>query len=336
MPAEPFDQEWLNVRGFRRRNRPCCVPHCGQDAVVSHLVASSHLKLIAENGHVVSPIRREHRLPSESASKIDTVGVKSAPVMTLYCSEHDYSLFSDLEKHKIVSDGLARALLHRTRHFELQKKLSFQEIGVISSARGLISGFLNADEAKVHRDAWAAGLNIAQKNADRADEILIGAEEVSVKQISVRLPSAICATGSISPFYDLSGKSLVPINFGKFEEYKALSLYAYPKDKWYTDLLFVWERDDEPSSRLVESIATAPQRELVAQLVAIIMWLTEDTFLRPSLFFGAPLEYQAELERLVSSVLSPFSKSSVQSIRVKRSRSPHNRKSIANTGQKKV
>lgn len=95
-----------------RKNKTCLYPTCSASPISSHVIARKTLKLIAENGHVLtwlplrisswkiaqaihagSPLERLYEEPQN-------VGIGDVNKITspLFCSSHDNSLFSPLEK----------------------------------------------------------------------------------------------------------------------------------------------------------------------------------------------------------------------------------------------
>lgn len=299
-------------KNFRKKRRQCVFPGCNEYAIESHIVAKRHLRSICDDGHVISPIKREKQYPF--TNEIGKVGITSFPVMTLYCTTHDDSLFANLENMDVVDDDISRALLHRIRHFELQKKLAFVKTGKRQATELQIQGLITADQANLNRTAWDRGIEIARKNAKRSDELLISRGDILTEIFEIDLPPVVCAAGAVSTIWDLNGKRTVR-NFG--DHYCSVSLYCYHSST--TRLILVGEHDDQ-TAQYLKSFRKYPKKKLPSHLLSIIFWATEDVFVHPDYYSQLPDFYIDELTYYVSNNLIKYEGSRLNSLSYKRRR----------------
>lgn len=275
------------------------------------MVSRAHLERVSDEGHVVSPQNIE-RVGPASDNAISEIGISKFPRMTIYCSHHDKSLFKELEDFGTASQSTLRALLHRSRHFELIKKRTFSKVDFEVFGDAVARGVFTVDEGITRRRAWEAGTEICQKSADNADRIILEQSEVVSLHRKIDLPGVVAATGSVSPFFELNGDEIIPLQYGIFPSYKPVTLYVFFGD--LTELILVGEASDSPTIKYIDSFSTYPDKQLQAELIAILFWMTEDVFVRPTFFRQLPDFYRSELTYYVFNQLIPYSGSVSQQV----------------------
>lgn len=111
----------INKLLSKKESTRCCYPGCNLKSIGSHSVSKSTLKIIQEEGHVISPIFAIENIGNVNQFlkqkwvnvKFEPVGIGKASVFKGFCEEHDRMIFRDVDTRGIITQRDLFAQLYR-------------------------------------------------------------------------------------------------------------------------------------------------------------------------------------------------------------------------------
>lgn len=105
----------------------CIIDECNENAINSHLLQKNGiLNNIAENGHLIEikPTDFFSWSPDKTPMAMKSLGINNAFSLTLFCNNHDTSIFKEVETHPLDLENYRNQLLlsYRVVCAEIRKK----------------------------------------------------------------------------------------------------------------------------------------------------------------------------------------------------------------------
>ena len=293
-------QEPLSIREAAKKYREllstktCLAPepmkvNCSGSIIRAHTVPrSGSLRNIARNGHVYSLIPSlENRIKYQGRLHPELVGINKASTFTGFCSEHDDSIFSKLEKELFLGSQEQCFLVgYRALAREIYTK------------RALVSGSdirRQADRGKPLEQQYAiqernsvidtgasAGLHDITHYKSIFDEVLLSADFSRIRAYIVELdsPPSVMCSAALFPEQDYEGNTLQDVADRQLLPH-LLSFSAFcGGNRGF--VVFTWLPEcDRTCQQFIRSLGTLPPDRMIDGLIRFFFEFCENLHIRP-------------------------------------------------------
>lgn len=262
---------------------------CKGKIVDAHAIAESHLREIAENGHVLTFRERPRDLPDGVVSR----GIHQATTFTGFCGKHDHETFKPVEQRSYAGTSEQRFLLaYRAiaREAYDQARREAVERGVLDVSQNL---WPRARRNLRLRYAYERpGMQCATSNTAEIkrtyDEALLAGRWESLAGLEIRVAQVpeILAAASFFPVFDFRGRPLQdPLDLSKPQQHATASII--PDGRGGGVALLAWPADHGAAGRkLAESLCELPHHDQGTALVQLVLQHTSVLAMRPSWWGG--------------------------------------------------
>jgi|GEM_PF-2602729 len=255
-------------------------------AIRSHSVSVAALRSIANDGHVytfTSPTHDElARIYNAGKYRPKSLSINEASTYYGFCSNHDDSIFSEIEKTDITPTGKQIFLFHfraYSRVFYLNKTAG-QALREIYNAK-LPDGHNPIDALATvasHFQPQGEAFSDLNKNFESMRLCLSSKNIPILEHIFIRInctPEVMCSTIFV-PIYDINGDFLLDIEEkSELDSCQAMSI-TISKDLYGGFILLVWNCEDKITSTFIKTFIKSGYD--LNRLIAVIFGNTENIF----------------------------------------------------------
>jgi len=255
--TNPWPESMLDIgkaREYFYRTGICLAANrnkCSENIINAHTISkSTSLAPIAENGHVLSFVKRVNQTYEEYWAP-QKIGINKATTLQCFCGYHDNILFKNIDQKKFEPNATAAFLMsYRNLCKELYEK--------IISVKLLDLGeefFMSQDEFRHWslRAAETAALEDLKNRKCRFDKMLKSQRYSKFKFKSFKMPSEIKFTCSASTFIDvdINGNEIQDlINTDGEKSYISVSA-VYNDGALY--VFFAWDLESDAHAQILVS-----------------------------------------------------------------------------------
>lgn len=274
---------------LQKASTVCLCPTCAENAIRSHSQQKrGGLSYIAENGHVMG-VRRQvagplYRSSPESppVSEIGPIGIQDASTFWGYCNEHDTKLFEEIECQPLQAGNANQvfALHLRALSYEIKAKYDqleiYKQIPAFSSEVKVREHLLDADSEWHWNLLWRDD-KLTKFRSDFLWEWRVIQKNIGVSMAAMLPPlPAVFEDRYMTAHMNGVGEYDVPR--------PAFSLSVVPANN-ETHLVMCWHKNDSDFvARWRNEFLTQDDKQLACFLNKCIFTMSEDYFLRPSLW----------------------------------------------------
>lgn len=259
-------------------------------AISSHSVPVAALASIADDGHVytfTSPTHNElERIYSGCKYSPKPLGIYEASTYHGFCSKHDDSVFSEIEKSDIQPTNTQVFLFH----FRAYSRAFYLNINCGKSLREIYNAKLPDDHTPT--DALQTVASHFQPQGDVFSDLSKNFESMKSKMnsetvpaldhIFIRInciPDIMCST-LFTPIYDIEGRFLPPLaKEGELDSCQTMSI-TISRDSVGGFLLLAWNGEDTLTSAFIRTFIESGYD--LNRLIAVIFGNTENFFFKSS------------------------------------------------------
>jgi len=293
-------QEALNIWEVVKEGRKlfstkdCLAPNamkvdCSGTIVKAHTVPrSGSLQQIARNGHVYSFIPSlENMIKYQDRLQAELVGINRASTFTGFCSEHDNTIFSKVEKQSFLgSQEQCFLLAYRALAREIYTKKALVSSSNIrqQADRG------KSLEQQYTIQVWnslidvgaSAGLRDIEYYKTMYDKVLLSGDFSSVRAYIIELdssPPIMCSAG-IFPEQDFEGNQLQDVADLEVTSHLLNFTSFYGGNRGV--IVFTWLLESDPTCRpFVDSLRALPPDRMTDGIIRFFFEFCENLHIRP-------------------------------------------------------
>lgn len=308
---------WEVSNAFRdaHSRKTCLAPdlvkaECSQQIIQAHTIPkSSSLKAISRDGHVYGFVPSlENFKKGNGALFPQLVGVNKASTFTGFCSTHDDSIFSPIEKQEFTSSQEQCFLLaYRALSREVYAKSASASMAPLR--KSLDKG--KSEEAQRHIQETSflfdlgvsAGVNDNEFYKAEFDRRLNSGDFSDVRAYIVRLdePPAVMCSGAFFPEEDFDGNSLQDlVDLEKIPDLVSVNSFASGS---YGYVVLSWlSQNDSSCMALVNSLAKIPNDSITPALLRLFFVHFENLYISPVWWEGLSAGQRSSLIQRMSNV----------------------------------
>lgn len=316
-PPSPWDAAGKVRAAFNKKI--CSAPSdwhkdCSRQITRAHTVPKSgSLNQIARNGHVYAFIPSIENLQKNNGVIVpELIGVNRASTFTGFCSNHDNSIFSPLEKVDFTgTKEQCFLLMFRSvarEFYTKQAAASLADIRKDSDKGKAFEQQLAIQEFNVLHDfGLAAGVKDGVHFKSLLDEMLQARDYATLHAyvIELTVPPDIMCSGSIFPEEDFDGNRLQDLN--NIDDIPSLLSFTSFSSAGRGYIVFSWlDESEEICRRFINSLAAISNQDLANSLIRLFIEHCENVYLRPDWWEALPQNLKkAMIDRMAHSA-NPF------------------------------
>lgn len=291
-PLKPWEASASHRKNFSKRL--CSAPEslqdkCSGSIVGAHTVSrSGSLNQIAEDGHVIAFMPTlEQLIKHNGILQPERVGVRRASTFTGFCSTHDDSLFSALEKtHFIGSQEQCFLLAYRAYAREIYTKRAAAEQRDLHKNLDRGRSIDRQMEIQAFALLHGAGIDAALRDIEihkaRFDKCLTSGDFSPVRSYIIELDKAppVMCSATYAPTIDFAGRHLQDMaDLTLVPELMSVTSF-FGGEKGY--VVFTWmAEDDRCCTALIKSLERISDDDLASRLVEFFFDNFENVFASP-------------------------------------------------------
>lgn len=282
---------------------------CSKKIIRSHtLQRKGGLSAIAENGHVISTkVGFEKIFKNEGRVIPDKVGLRSASTFMGFCNRHDTEMFRPVETSTaLLADENCFLLSFRALAYEYFQKKS--ALNMKDTMREMDKGkpfeaqCAIQEQLNVMEQGERLGMRDLEAWKRQYDDAFLAKDFGAYKFYSVAFSDIlpIVACGAFHPQFDFQGNALQKLGRGSLE-YENIT-YNLTVFNGHTVAVLSWRGEEEgPAWAFTKSLATIPSTEKADATVRLAFEHLENTYMKPTWWYGLPeIDRQATIRRMSS------------------------------------
>jgi len=278
-------QEVLNTtfRKAENKQRICCIPHCNELAINSHVLQKNGiLNEISQDGHVWES---EADFFNDNLFHFKKVGINQAFTFKGFCKKHDKQIFAPIEDYELNFDDYRTLLLfaYRTALNEKVKKNVLIDWYELQKKSKILSDSLDNNDVDQLIEQETIGISDIDYFANKIEKNLEDNTESYIFKYRITKPQEICLASHFTYETSRERDSYIKLNGKDYDLLTDIFISYFPIEGENVLIMGYLKEQESKCKNYVDSFFNCTDDELFEKLSDLFlcrceMWTCSENF----------------------------------------------------------